>query len=185
MTFREIPSKYHGVEGHLKRIEAEFLYNIPFELGPGIYVDLGTWKGRSATMLAGGIKDSDLPNSYVVTIDMFDSRAMTSKKTVNTYDYAKNAFKERNIDHLVKMYQLDTVVAASTLTIRPKFIFIDADHSYEAVKADFEAWSPKLDKNGIIAFHDSNTKGVSKFLSELQNWKLIDQRLSLSWWKPL
>jgi hypothetical protein len=35
------------------------------------------------------------------------------------------------------------------------YIFIDGDHTYEAVKQDFEDWYPKLSKGGIVAFHDS------------------------------
>ncbi|HYC34328.1 MAG TPA: class I SAM-dependent methyltransferase [Candidatus Paceibacterota bacterium] len=35
------------------------------------------------------------------------------------------------------------------------FIFIDGDHTYEAVKQDFEEWFPLVEKSGYIAFHDS------------------------------
>lgn len=34
------------------------------------------------------------------------------------------------------------------------FIFIDADHSYEGVKADWEYYRYLINKNGVIAFHD-------------------------------
>lgn len=34
------------------------------------------------------------------------------------------------------------------------FIFIDADHTYEGVKQDFEGYFPLLRKGGIIALHD-------------------------------
>jgi len=34
------------------------------------------------------------------------------------------------------------------------FVFIDADHTYEAVKADLEAWFPKVRKGGIVSGHD-------------------------------
>lgn len=35
------------------------------------------------------------------------------------------------------------------------FVFIDADHSYESVRRDIDAWLPKIRKNeGIIAGHD-------------------------------
>jgi hypothetical protein len=34
------------------------------------------------------------------------------------------------------------------------FIYIDADHTYEAVKSDLESWYPKLKKGGIMSGHD-------------------------------
>jgi predicted O-methyltransferase YrrM len=35
------------------------------------------------------------------------------------------------------------------------FVFIDGDHSYQSVQADWEAWSPLVAPGGIIALHDS------------------------------
>ena len=34
------------------------------------------------------------------------------------------------------------------------FLFIDGDHSYRAVKRDFELYSPLVRRGGIVAFHD-------------------------------
>jgi predicted O-methyltransferase YrrM len=34
------------------------------------------------------------------------------------------------------------------------FLFIDGDHSYDGVKADFEMYGPMVRSGGIIAFHD-------------------------------
>ena len=34
------------------------------------------------------------------------------------------------------------------------FVYIDANHSYDAVKADILAWLPKVKKGGIIGGHD-------------------------------
>lgn len=34
------------------------------------------------------------------------------------------------------------------------FVFIDAEHTYDAVKADIEAWTRKVKPGGIIAGHD-------------------------------
>ena len=49
------------------------------------------------------------------------------------------------------------------------FLFIDADHSYEGVKKDFEMYSLLVRKGGIIAFHDIVPSGyptVYKFWNE-------------------
>jgi hypothetical protein len=43
----------------------------------------------------------------------------------------------------------------STFDSQVDFLFVDADHSYEAAKADWSTWFPKVRKNGYIALHDS------------------------------
>lgn len=35
------------------------------------------------------------------------------------------------------------------------FVFIDGEHSYEGLQGDWEAWSPLVAPNGIVALHDS------------------------------
>jgi len=49
------------------------------------------------------------------------------------------------------------------------FVFIDANHSYEAVKADIEGWEPKIKKGGWIGGHDYNSRtdpGVPEAVNE-------------------
>lgn len=43
---------------------------------------------------------------------------------------------------------------APTVKDRIDFIFIDADHNYEAIKRDWDDWFPKLRPGGFIALHD-------------------------------
>jgi predicted O-methyltransferase YrrM len=35
------------------------------------------------------------------------------------------------------------------------YIFVDADHSLEAIRADWETWSPRCVVGGVMAFHDT------------------------------
>jgi predicted O-methyltransferase YrrM len=37
------------------------------------------------------------------------------------------------------------------------FVFIDADHTYEGLQADWTGWSPLLEIAGVIALHDSRS----------------------------
>src|SRR5438046_2067500 len=36
-------------------------------------------------------------------------------------------------------------------------VFIDADHSYEGLRADWEGWSGLVASGGIVALHDSRS----------------------------
>ncbi len=52
------------------------------------------------------------------------------------------------------------------------FIFIDADHTYDAVKADWDNYRPMLAPGGIIAFHDiveRTSYGVSRLWAEIKD----------------
>lgn len=68
------------------------------------------------------------------------------------------------------------------------FVFIDADHTYEAVKADIAAWAPKVKPSGWISGHDyENTEypawGVKKAVDEYANsvGLLIEKGLNFTW----
>lgn len=78
--------------------------------------------------------------------------------------------------------------------IKIDFLFIDADHSYEGVKLDFDLYSKLVKKTGIIALHDTDQNfhdnlivtedakkdfhtfdGPAKFVEELgDEWKVFN-----------
>jgi len=67
----------------------------------------------------------------------------------------------------MKMTSLEAVKSFGDESVG--FIFIDADHSYEAVKADIQAWLPKLKKDCIMCGHDYSKKfpGLMKAVDEI------------------
>jgi hypothetical protein len=46
------------------------------------------------------------------------------------------------------------------------FVFIDADHSYEAVQKDIADWTPKVRAGGVVFGHDINWPTVQKAVVE-------------------
>jgi predicted O-methyltransferase YrrM len=63
------------------------------------------------------------------------------------------------------------VVAGATID----FLFIDGDHSYDGVRADWLLWSPVVRPGGIVAFHDTwpnfdrHEPGVVRWVDELRH----------------
>ncbi len=49
------------------------------------------------------------------------------------------------------------------------WVYIDAEHTYEAVKSDHDLWLPKVRKGGIVSGHDYSPEfsGVVKMVDEL------------------
>ena len=48
------------------------------------------------------------------------------------------------------------------------FVYIDADHSYESIEKDIEAWWPKIKHGGILSGHDygGNWPGIKQAVDE-------------------
>lgn len=66
------------------------------------------------------------------------------------------------------------------------FVFLDADHTYEAVKADIDAWHPKIKEGGILCGHDYAHPdyldwGVDKAVDELVALQNSQLRLGLNY----
>jgi predicted O-methyltransferase YrrM len=51
------------------------------------------------------------------------------------------------------------------------FIYIDANHDYESIRDDINAWVPKIKVGGFISFHDVNNENIIKVIKEVFNWE--------------
>jgi len=81
-----------------------------------------------------------------------------------------------------QLMRMTTTEAASTIPDnRFDFVFIDADHTYEGVKADIENWKPKVRPGGMVIGHDYNPRdfpGVVKAVNEIfPEFSLYDDRV--------
>ena len=57
---------------------------------------------------------------------------------------------------------VDVFGRVSTICNSFDFIFIDADHTYDGVKSDFEMYKALLSPRGIVAFHDIDPNHVAR-----------------------
>ncbi len=52
-------------------------------------------------------------------------------------------------------------------------MFIDGDHTYQGVKQDFQMYSPRVRKGGLVAFHDIATHDHTSGCEEDKFWNEI------------
>jgi len=119
----------------------------------GVLVELGAWKGRSSAFLVVEAKNKS-PN---IKIHIVDTWLGSGEHTLGMTDGLYEKFIS-NMIPLNGFYQAHRMTTdEASLLFEDELldaVFIDADHTYEAVKKDIENWMPKVRKGGILAGHD-------------------------------
>jgi hypothetical protein len=184
MEWSSIWPKIDSVYGWLSEDEAKLLAELAKETRRGENViELGAFMGRSTAALAFGLLEQIHCDNLVISIDTW----VGTKGGAEEEGLHANLIREHGADDLFKLHAENMRrlmlhpwskrIRGTTAGTGPEWatewnigvglVFIDADHRYEAVKADFEAWSPFLPPGGKIAFHDSWAPGPSRVISEL------------------
>lgn len=143
-------------------------------------VEVGVWKGRTTKLLAQttnrrakiwaidhwkGVPDD--PNQQATLYEAADA----SGDAVYA-EFCQNLKVEIAAGRVLAV-RLDTKAAAAhLLETRGRtfdMIFLDADHRYEAIRADIEAFTPLLVRGGLLCGHDYSERwpGVVQAVDEL------------------
>jgi predicted O-methyltransferase YrrM len=144
---------------HLTSAEKLKLYHLAKENNGKIFVEIGSYLGASSCFIANGMNYAKL-----YCIDTWENDGMIEGKRETFDEFRKNTQKYQN---MIIPLHTTSITAAKTFDKGVDFIFIDGDHSYEGVKADVDAWLPKLNKGALIIFHDIGwAEGVQRVVQE-------------------
>lgn len=96
--------------------------------------------------------------------------------------FAEVADKARRYGSRAGIIRADSVAAAGRIPDASQdFVFIDADHSFEAVVRDIRAWKPKLRVGGTLCGHDIDQPDVlSAVLHELELFHQLEDDVWLA-----
>lgn len=148
----------------------------------GTLVELGAWKGRSSAFLVVEAKNK----SPDIDIHIVDTWLGSGEHTAGMTDGLHEKFIA-NMAPLNGHYQAHRMTTDKAVSLFEDGsldgVFIDADHTYEAVKKDIENWTPKVRSGGILAGHDyihtwpgvvqAVNESVSGFITMEQCWVKI------------
>jgi cephalosporin hydroxylase len=146
------------------------------------FVEVGSWKGRSSAYMAVEIINSQKHIKFDC-VDTWEG----SEEHINPESFAVNSEIPEDKNWLYKQFLINTspvnhvinpirTTSLEASKLYPNrsldFVFIDAAHDYENVKADIEAWYPKVKIGGYIGGHDYDSfwwgvqKAVNEFLQQ-------------------
>ena len=133
-----------------KHYRGSFLLDLILKKNYKVIAEVGVKFGRTTFFLLDNVTDLTI---YGIDLDI--------SKFYN--DKIKEKYKERLIPIQGISYHVTDQIPNDSLDL----VFIDADHSYEAVKKDILAYTPKLKKGGMLTGHDIDYPGVNRAVNEL------------------
>ena len=171
--FKKIDHYYHSLEGWFN-METQYLELLDATPEGGTFVELGCYKGKSTSFIGVEIHKRKRDINFFA-IDSFQGATnSTDANEIKAYEGISEieesyTYNVSPIGNKIKTIVSLTDEAAQYFNDEEiDVLFVDAGHSRDAVKADIEAWLPKMKPNGIMAGHDYTAwEGVNKAVTEV------------------
>ena len=135
------------------------------------FVEVGSWKGRSTAYMGVEIINSG-NNIKFYAVDTWKGSEEHYDKNGSSYDpiieqpdglynlFLSNIEPVKSVVTPLRMTSLEAAKCFVDESLA--FVMLDASHDYENVKADIDAWYPKVAVNGILSGDDLDWPGVGK-----------------------
>lgn len=154
------------IDGWMSERELKWLAEVASRFH--VVLEFGSWKGRSTKALASAMH----PLGKVYAVDHFEGTIDGVLKCGDVYQqFCANLADEIKTRKVVPVAckTADFRVCCPSQFLKAEMVFIDADHSYEAVKADIRMALSVLADPGVICGHDytDDYPGVKQAVHEL------------------
>ena len=163
-----------SVEGFFSQEDFELYRKVVAHFPTGShFVEVGSYKGRSSAFMAVEIAQSgkqikfDCVDTWEGSEEhqygqQFEDQDVVANKLFNVFE--KNMLSVKAYYRPVKALSVEAAGLYDDESI--DFVFIDAAHDYENVRADILAWAPKVKSSGIISGHDWHHPPIKQAVAE-------------------
>jgi predicted O-methyltransferase YrrM len=157
---------------------AWLLYGLTRSMKPTTCVEIGSAQGKSTCFIGQALKRNGKGKLYA--IDPHSATNWNDSASVDTYSVIQANIREAGVSDQIEIVRSKSAEAAKGWNKKIDLIFIDGDHSYEGVKADWTLFLPHMSEFGFAVFHDTlwalrpDSKwsradmGVPRFVEELR-----------------
>jgi hypothetical protein len=133
----------------------------------GKFAEVGTWVGRSFACFAHHAERHQGKRIHQIAVDTFRGTATEPMEAKAAEDYKGN-FRDQFEENMKRcgvlgfdvLAMLSYRAAAGETDASLDAVFLDGDHSTDAVRADLNAWLPKIKPGGYICGHDFDRQSV-------------------------
>jgi predicted O-methyltransferase YrrM len=143
-------------------------------------LEIGSYLGASSCYLGAGIKQR---GGTLFCVDTWHNQTMPEGEQDTFAQFRNNTAGMTNT--VVAIRKRSVELTANDLRFPLELVFIDGDHSYDAVKADFETIRPWLADEAVVAFHDFVAyEGVRRLVGEVLasgSFRPVGQVKNLCW----
>jgi predicted O-methyltransferase YrrM len=153
-----------GIPTHMTLQERLTLVNVGLQMPPGFAaIEVGSYLGASTAFLGFAALHR---GGTVHAIDPWTNDAMGAEGARDTWgEFRRNT---ESFAHFIVPHQgFSADVHARVNTIPCDLLFIDGDHSYDAVVTDLRCWLPSLKRGGVLAMHDVDSADVRRAFDDV------------------
>lgn len=131
-----------------------------------VFVEIGTHTGDTALVMA-----EAAPWAQIWTIDTGERWVWEGHKIEDYRQFLGDRFAGHDIHFLRgSSYFREGIVAVGGFDWLLDLLFIDGDHSYDAVMSDLIRWAPKVKIDGYMLLHDDVLGEMDKVYGALRDY---------------
>ena len=147
------------IPGFLTEAEARFL-GMAAACAPrgGEVLEIGSFKGKSTVMLAKVAERYGHGQITAIDPHNFNSPELADHRKApgaSSFDEFLSNLDATNVRDRVEVQRAFSGDVAAAWNRPIRFLWIDGDHGYAGVKADFDGFARRVIPGGIVAFHDA------------------------------